>query len=63
MLKANNFLNNQNSTFIKQNAGELLKALPTYASTISNVATDTGSYINRFLQFIGLKGFEEGGLI
>jgi hypothetical protein len=63
VLKSNNLLNETNSRFIKQNAGELLKSLPAYASTMANVATQTGSYINRFLQFIGLRGFFEGGLI
>lgn len=63
LLKANNLLNDTNEKFIKQNAAELLKSLPSYVSTIANTTTNTASYINKFLQLIGLRGFEEGGII
>jgi hypothetical protein len=51
--------------FIKQDAQELLKALPQYTNIISNAATTTASYINRFIQKIsfGYIGFKQGGLI
>ena len=63
LLKSNNLLTPEIEKFVKQDTGELLKALPEYAETIANATTTGGSYINRFLQTIGLKGFKQGGLV
>lgn len=63
MINSNGFMTPEASAFIKQNAGLLLKSLPGFADKFASTATTTGSYVNRFMQRIGLKGFEEGGLV
>jgi hypothetical protein len=63
VLVGNKLINEQLRNFIIQDTTSILKSLPQYTNTIARVSTDTGSYINRFLQTIGLQGFEDGGLV
>lgn len=63
VINSNGLMTPEYASFIKQDASSLLKSLPEYTASISNTTTQGASYINRFLQSIGLKGFEEGGII
>jgi hypothetical protein len=63
LLVSNGIMTNQYRDFIIQNVDDLLKTLPAYTQLISSTTTKNASYINRFLQSIGLKGFSEGGLV
>ena len=63
VLRSNRLLTPHVESFVKQKVGDLLKTLPQYTSSLANMTTSTGSYLNRFLQSIGLKGFIDGGLV
>lgn len=65
IVNSNKLATPQINEFIKQNAPELLKSLPSYTSAIANATTKTASYINRFIQGLtfGRVGFKRGGLI
>jgi hypothetical protein len=63
VLQYNGMSSPEASAFIKQNVAELVKTLPPDARININAITKLGSYANRFLQAIGMKGFKEGGLV
>lgn len=63
ILQYNGLSSPQATAFIKQNVAELVKTLPPDARININAITKIGSYANRFLQAIGMKGFKEGGLV
>jgi hypothetical protein len=66
-LKSNGVLNinPQLESFVKQNAGELLKTTPQYTDIVAKGITTGASYLNRFLSWVsrGRIGFEEGGIV
>lgn len=63
ILQYNGMSSPQATAFIKQSVDQLVKTLPPDVTINAVALTKAGSYMNRFLQAIGMRGFKEGGLV
>jgi hypothetical protein len=63
ILQYNGMSSPQATSFIKQPLDQLVKTLPPDVAINATAGTKAASYINRFLQAIGMRGFKEGGLV
>ena len=62
-LESNGLLTSEARNFIYQPVDDMVKELPGYVKKFANLATKAGSYVDKGLQSLGLRGLKNGGRV
>jgi len=63
VLQSNNLITSDAKNFIYQPVDDMIKELPSYVKKFASLATKAGSYVDKGLQSLGLRGLKSGGRV
>lgn len=63
VLQSNNLITSDAKNFIYQPVDDMIKELPSYVKKFASLATKAGSYVDKGLQSLGLRGLKRGGRV
>jgi len=63
VLQSNSLLTSDAKNFIYQPVDDMIKELPSYVKKFASLATKAGSYVDKGLQSLGLRGLKRGGRV
>lgn len=63
VLQSNNLITSDAKNFIYQPVDDMIKELPSYVKKFASLTTKVGSYVDKGLQSLGLRGLKRGGRV
>jgi hypothetical protein len=63
VLQSNSLITSDAKNFIYQPVDDMIKELPSYVKKFASLATKAGSYVDKGLQSLGLRGLKRGGRV